>query len=101
MYGRDKPITLAEVHAALMAKELQKGVVRHTDSQPESLNMKKFNKKKFRKTYEDSKPEVPGSKETHSCHWYKKPGHLKRDCYAWKEKQATEGSLTPMLLVVM
>ena len=31
LYGRDKPITLAEVHSALMAKELQKGMGRHQD----------------------------------------------------------------------
>ena len=30
LYGRDKPITLGEVHAALMAKELQKGVARRS-----------------------------------------------------------------------
>ena len=30
-------------------------------------------------------------KETRSCHWCKKPGHLKKDCFAWKRKQASEG----------
>ena len=35
LYGRDKAITLAKVHAALMAKELQKGAPKRIDSQPE------------------------------------------------------------------
>ena len=34
LYGRDKPITLVEVHSVLRAKELQKGSVRRTDPQP-------------------------------------------------------------------
>ena len=90
LYGRDKAITLNEVHAALMAKELQKGASKVNDSHPESLNIKKFNKKKFKKKVEEAKVENSGAKETRSCHWCKKPGHLKKDCYAWKKKQASE-----------
>lgn len=45
MYGKDKQITLFEVHAALKAKELQKGATMRQESQLESLNIKKFRKK--------------------------------------------------------
>ena len=61
--------------------------MKRSDPQPESLNIKKFHKKKFKKKMEDSKPEVSGAKETCSCHWCKKPGHLKNDCFALKKKQ--------------
>ena len=87
---KDKPITLSEVHAALMAKELQKGAIKHSKPQAESLNIKKFSKKKFKKKFDEPKAEAAGVKETRLCHWCKNPGHLKRDCHAWKRKQATE-----------
>lgn len=29
-------------------------------------------------------------KETRSCHYCKKHGHLKKDCYSWKRKQNEE-----------
>ena len=29
-------------------------------------------------------------KETRSCHYCKKPGHLKKNCFSWKKKQAEE-----------
>ena len=82
LYGRDKPITLAEVHSALMAKDLQRGMRRREDLHtPESLNIKKFKNKKWgKKDY--SKANSKDQKETRSCHWCKKPGHLKRDCFA-------------------
>ena len=92
MYGRDKAITLAEVHTTLMSKELGKGAAKKSDMFPESLNIKKFSMKKFKQKYEDSKPEVFGLKETRSCHYCKKPGHFKKECYAWKRKQAAEGT---------
>lgn len=59
LYGRDKPITFAK----------------------ESRS----SKKKFKKKNKESKADVSGAKETRSCHWCKNPGHLKRDCYAWKK----------------
>ena len=79
LYGRDKAITLAEVHVALMAKELQKSGAKKSDLLPESLNIKKFSKKKFKKKFEDAKPKVSTSKETRSCHYCKKPWHLKKE----------------------
>ncbi|KAL1536503.1 Retrovirus-related Pol polyprotein from transposon TNT 1-94 [Salvia divinorum] len=91
LYGRDKPITLAEVHSALMAKELQK-VGRNQDSQvQESLNIKKFKNKKGGKKDAPKQNSKDGN-ESRSCHWCKKPGHLKRDCFAWKKKQAEEAA---------
>ena len=68
LYGRDKPITLSEVHAALMAKEFQKGATRRSEPQAESLNIKKFSKKKFKKKFEEPKSKTNGAKETRSCH---------------------------------
>lgn len=58
LYGRDKVVTLAEFHAAFMAKELQKGATRRAESQPKSLNTKKFSNKKFKKKNGDSKVEA-------------------------------------------
>ena len=93
IYGRDKSITYTEVYSALMAKELQKSTSKGTDVQAvEALNVKKFKKQKFKKKYDD--PKASGSdtqKETRSCHWCKKPRYLKKDCFAWKRKQASEG----------
>ena len=46
LYGRDKPITLAEVHSVLMAKELQKGMGRQEELQaPESLTNQEVQRK--------------------------------------------------------
>lgn len=94
MYGRDKTITLSEVQSALRAKDLQKsGAGSGVEQLPESLNIKKFKGKKgFKKGYESSKPAANDEKEKRSCHWCKKPGHLKRDCFAWKRKQAGEAA---------
>ena len=102
IYGRDKPITYTEVYSALMAKELQKTNSKGTDVQAqEALNVKKFKKPKFKKKYEEnSKGSTSDTqKETRSCHWCKKPGHLKKDCFAWKRKQASEGKSQSTLIV--
>ena len=77
-----------------MAKELQRNTNKGSDLQgPEALNVKKFKKPKFKKKYEEnskaSTSDTP--KETISCNWCKKPGYLKKDCFAWKKKQASEG----------
>lgn len=83
MYGREGTIALAEVESALRVKEMQKGVNKTQDSSVESLNVKKFRGKKGSKKDRDVfKPSSIDQKETRSCHWCKKPGHLKRDCFA-------------------
>ena len=93
MYGREGTITLLEVQSALRAKEQQKGNAKGQEPISESLTIKKFkSKKSFKKDHEGPKGTSKDSKETRSCHWCKKPGHLKRDCYAWKRKQAEEAS---------
>uniref|UniRef100_H3H879 CCHC-type domain-containing protein n=1 Tax=Phytophthora ramorum TaxID=164328 RepID=H3H879_PHYRM len=35
------------------------------------------------------------SKETSTCYFCKKPGHVKADCYAWKNEQAKQGNDKP------
>uniref|UniRef100_H3GWM8 CCHC-type domain-containing protein n=1 Tax=Phytophthora ramorum TaxID=164328 RepID=H3GWM8_PHYRM len=35
------------------------------------------------------------SKETRTCYFCKKPGHVKADCYAWKNEQAKQGNDKP------
>lgn len=91
VHGREKTITLSEVKVALRAKKLQKTPSKASEAVAESLHIKKFKKHKFKKKFEDGKPSTSDSKETRSCHWCKKPGHLKKDCFAWKIKQANEG----------
>ena len=93
MFGREGTITLLEVQTALRAKELQRAAGRGLEQVPESLNIKMFKgKKNFKKDRDDSKSATKDHKETRSCHWCKKPGHLKRDCFAWKKKQAEEAA---------
>ena len=95
MYGREKTITLLEVQSALRAKDLHKSNEKVQDPTSESLNVKKFKGKKFaKKNQESSKSSSNDQKETRSCHWCKKPGHLKKDCYAWKKRQANGGGNT-------
>ena len=92
LYGREKTITLLEVQSAMRSKELQKGDSKLGDSTSESLNVKKFKgKRQFKKPNDNLKASSSDQKETRSCHWCKKPGHLKRDCYAWKRKQESSG----------
>lgn len=82
------------MQSALRAKKLQKGLTKSQEVILESLNIKKFKKQKFKKKPEEGKSAGSDQKETRSCHWCKKPGHLKKDCYAWKRKQA-EGNSHP------
>lgn len=82
---------MLEVQTALRVKELQKGELKAPDNGAESLNVKKYKgKKTFKKPQESSKNTSSGQKETRSCHWCKKLGHLKKDCFAWKRKQESE-----------
>ena len=77
MFGRDRKITLSEVQAALRSKELQQGNSKLNEGHPESLSIKNFRNKKFKKKLFDIKSEGKEAKESRSCHWCKKPGHLK------------------------
>lgn len=59
------------------------------DPVPKSLSIKKFKGQKFvENDQESSEPTTTNQKETRSCHWCKKLGQLKKDCFAWKRKQA-------------
>ena len=49
-------------------------------------------KKPFKKKGEGTKQPCDDQKERRVCFWCKKPGHLKKDCYGWKKKQATSGN---------
>ena len=93
MYGREGTITLLEVQTALRANELQSAGTKNVDPSSESLNIKEFKGKKgFKKKYDNPKPSGSDQKETRVCFWCKKPGHLKKDCFGWKKKQATSGN---------
>ena len=93
MYGREGTITFLEVQSALRAKELQSVGARNVDSTSESLNIKGFKgKKASKKKFDGSKQSGNDQKESRVCFWCKKPGHLKKDCYGWKRKQATSGN---------
>ena len=65
------------------------------DTSAEILNVKKF-KNKFKPKAGGSKnsqdKEKGDKKETRSCHYCKKPGHIKKNCFSWKRKQAAEGT---------
>lgn len=95
MYGRDGTIFLEEVQSALRAKELQKVNEGKHEPAREGLNIKhKFTKDRKQKRFPyDSKKldharnKDSEEKETRKCHFYKKQGHLKKDCYAYKNKQ--------------
>lgn len=92
LYGRENTITLEEVQCALRSRELRKASsVQESNNQALSINKPKGKKKKFNAPYkaQNQKKEVTG-KETRSCHYCKKPGHLKKDCYSWKKKQNEE-----------
>ena len=94
LLGRGSKITYEEVHSALKLKDSQRTTTKSSDLLAESLYMKhsekKGKKKKFQKKQEKDKNE--GGKETRSCHYCKKPGHLKKACFAWKRKQEQEKS---------
>ena len=97
LYGREKAITLDEVQCVLKAKELQKTSGNaSSDQAPEALVVKKFKHKKQSKGKENQgfKPQHSNqksgdeSKETRKCHWCQKPDYLKKNCFAWKKRQA-------------
>ena len=93
MYGREGTITLLEVQSALRAKKLQNSGSRNGDPTSESLNIKGFKgKKPFKKKFDAPKSSGNEQKESRVCFWCKKPGHLKKDCFGWKKKQATSGN---------
>ncbi|ETM49615.1 hypothetical protein L914_06180 [Phytophthora nicotianae] len=35
------------------------------------------------------------SKETRTCHFCNKPGHIKANCFAWKKEQGKQGNEKP------
>ena len=76
LYGREKTISLVEVQSALKSKDLQRSGA--TPSSAEVLNVKKY-KGKFKPKGGGSKnsqdKEKWDKKETHSCHYCKKPGY--------------------------
>lgn len=83
LFGREGTVTLLEVQSALRAKKLHRNGEKAQESIPESLNIKKFKgKKPFKKDKETPKQRNGDQRETRSCHWCKKPRHLKKDCFA-------------------
>ena len=89
LYGRETSITLEEVQSALKCKELQKEGSKATDSVAESLDIKGTKGKKGfkkkgtgQKQSKFQKPTQESEKETRSCHYCKKPGHLKKNCFS-------------------
>ena len=93
MYGREGIIMFLEVQTTLRAKELQSAGIKITDPSSESLNIKGFKGKMgFKKKYDVPKPSGNDQKESRVCFWCKKPGHLKKDCFGWKKKQAASGN---------
>ena len=89
LLGRDSKITYEEVHSVLKLKEFQKSAGKTTDPAAESLSVKAASKRPFKnKKAASDKGKSHPQKETRSFHWCKKPGHLKKNCYAWKRKQA-------------
>ncbi|KAL1564721.1 Integrase catalytic domain-containing protein [Salvia divinorum] len=93
LYGRETSITLLEVQSALKSKEFQKHNSGVQDSHSEALNISKYKGKKQGLKMKGGKPQQPKAKdnpqkETRECFWCKKPGHLKKNCFAWKKKIA-------------
>lgn len=91
LYGRETTITLEEVQCALKAKELQKSSLKQ-DVRSQALTVGKFKKKKKKEGSGGQKQKTQkgsenGRKETRTCHYCKKPGHLKKNCFSWKRKQ--------------
>lgn len=91
LYGRENTITYDEVQVALKTKEINKVSVKPLDPASESLNIrandKKFSKKKGKGKFKSGKEKDEPAKETRSCHYCKKTGHLKKNCYSWKRKK--------------
>ncbi|KAL1558169.1 hypothetical protein AAHA92_08666 [Salvia divinorum] len=91
--GRESKICYEEVYSALKLKNSQKSTAKPLDPAAESLYLKnagKGLKKKYQKGQEKSGQGPEGRKETRSCHYCGKPGHLKKTCFAWKRKQEQE-----------
>lgn len=79
LYGKEATITFDKAQFALRSKEMQMVSKGKVETAAESLNVKHEPKKKRGEN---------GGEETRSCQHCKKPGHLKRDCFVWKNKQA-------------
>ena len=94
LFGRQNSITFEEVQSALKAKEFQKNSAKSVDLTAESLSVSANDKQQLKKKGPKKQKQKQGKKEvgkeSRSCHWCKKPGHLKKDCYAFKRKQAEE-----------
>lgn len=95
LLGRDSKVTYEEVYSALKLKEIQRSNSKSSDTAAEVLNVnndvnKNGKKKGQKKPWKEKSGE---GKETRSCHHCKKPGHLKKDCYALKRKLAEEKKL--------
>ncbi|KAL1535775.1 Retrovirus-related Pol polyprotein from transposon TNT 1-94 [Salvia divinorum] len=93
LLGRESKISYEEVYSALKLRNSQKSTAKPLDPAAESLYLKnggKGLKKKYQKGQEKSGQGPEGRKETRSCHYCGKPGHLKKACFAWKRKQEHE-----------
>lgn len=94
LFGRESAISLDEVQSALRAKELQKQNGGMQTSNGEGLNVTKFKMNYKKPRTPDSsdnkkpngKPKETEQKETRKCHYCKKMGHIKKDCYSLKRK---------------
>ena len=104
LLGRDSKVTYEEVYSALKLKEIQKSRSKSVDAAAEVLSVKadskKVGKKKSQKKQQPWKEKQGEGKETRSCHHCKKPDHIKKDCYAWKRKQAEAEKATDTADVV-
>ena len=90
LLGRESKIGYEEVHSALKLKDFQRAIVKQPDPAAESLYIKNNGKKGPKKKFTQERDKSEGGKETRSCHYCKKPGHLKKACFAWKRKQEQE-----------
>lgn len=95
LYGRQTTLTLEEVLTALKTKEVQKranGDRGKSTSAGLNVRLKQI-KEKLHKAIQDdrgnshTKQKDLGDKEVRKCHFCKKSGHLRRDCYAWIRRQ--------------
>ena len=95
LLGRESKISYEEVDSALKLKDSQRSATKQAEPTAESLFLKngekKNSKKKFQKKQDKEKSD--GGKETRSCHYCKKPGPLKKACFAWKRKQEQENGI--------